>query len=72
MKKIIYGLLSLIVISAIILTVSLDSFGKKYAQEFAQKLLKTPVKISQFNTHILDKSLDGHQIFYSFSPLFFI
>ncbi len=57
MKKIIYGLLGLIIIAVVVVMVSINPLGKKYAQEFATKLLKTPVSISQFDASILDKDL---------------
>lgn len=58
MKKIIYILLALIAIFVIALTLGFDTLGKKYAQQYAQELLKTPVHISQFNSSLFGKSLN--------------
>ncbi len=58
MKKIIYKLLGLVVVLVVAVVFFIDSIGKDYAQDYAQKLLKTPVSISQFDSHILDKSLN--------------
>ncbi len=58
MKKIIYTLVALAIIVVITVTFIFDSVGKKYAQEYATTLLKTPVSISQFSTSFLDKSLN--------------
>lgn len=58
MKKIGYFLIGLIVILALIVTVAFDPMGKKYAQQYAQNLLKIPVTISQFSTSFLDKRLN--------------
>jgi hypothetical protein len=58
MKKIIYILLSLAVVVAVVITFAVDPMGKNYAQNYAQKLLKTPVNISQFEAKLLDKSLN--------------
>jgi lipopolysaccharide export LptBFGC system permease protein LptF len=57
MKKIIYALLSLILIITLFVTFWLDPLGKKYAQEYAQKILKTPVHISQFESSLFNKNL---------------
>lgn len=58
MKKMIYRILGLVVILLFIAAFFIDSIGKDYAQKYAQNLFKTPVKISQFETHFLDKSLN--------------
>lgn len=58
MKKIIYALLGLIIVAVIAITFAFDPIGKKYAQEYAQNLLKTSVSISQFDSSFWDKSLN--------------
>ena len=58
MKKIFYTLLTLLAILALTVTFFANPIGKYYAQSYAQALLKTPVEISQFNIHLLDKSLN--------------
>jgi hypothetical protein len=58
MKKIGYFLVGLIIALALIVTLIFDPMGKKYAQQYAQNLLKTPVTISQFSTSFLDKRLN--------------
>ncbi len=57
MKKVIYILLGLVIVVMIIIA-SFDSLGKKYAQEYARNLLKTPVTISQFDSDFFNKSLN--------------
>lgn len=57
MKKIIYILLTLIVIAVITAMVFINPIAKKQAQAYAQALLKTPVSISQFDASLLDKTL---------------
>jgi len=54
----IYRVLGLVVILLLVATFFIDSIGKDYAQKYVQNLLKAPVKISQFETHFLDKSLN--------------
>lgn len=58
MKKIIYTLLGLIVTVTIVIITLLDPIGKKISQQYATELLKTPVKISQFSSDFLDKSIN--------------
>ncbi|MBW5290500.1 MAG: Phage tape measure [Candidatus Ruthia sp. Asou_11_S2] len=58
MKKIGYFLIGLIIVLALIMTFAFDPMGKKYAQQYAQNLLKTPVTISQFSSSFLDKRLN--------------
>lgn len=58
MKKIGYFLIGLMIALALIVTLIFDSMSKKYAQQYAQNLLKTPVTISQFSTSFLDKRLN--------------
>jgi hypothetical protein len=58
MKKILTILVGLLIIVAIAIVYMFDTLGKQYAQEYAQKLLKTPVVIGQFNSSILDKNLN--------------
>jgi hypothetical protein len=58
MKKILYKILGLLAILALIIAFFIDSIGKYYAQDYAQNLFKTPVEISQLNTHLFDKSLN--------------
>lgn len=58
MKKIFYKLLGLIIVLALVFIIFIDSIGKYYVQKYTQKLLKTPVKISLFSSHIFDKSLN--------------
>lgn len=58
MKKIIYIILTLATALVIAIMLGFDVLGKQIAQKYAQKLLKTPVHISQFNTNFLEKSLN--------------
>ncbi|SHN91066.1 Phage-related tail protein [Bathymodiolus heckerae thiotrophic gill symbiont] len=58
MKKIIYGLLTLVVIIILAITFLFDGIAKNYTQDYAKHLLKTPVKISQLESSFLDKSLN--------------
>lgn len=58
MKKIIYTLLSLIVIVTVAVIILFDSIGKKISQQYATELLKTPVKISQFSSDFSKKSIN--------------
>lgn len=58
MKKILTIIAGLLLIMAIAATYLLDTFGKQYAQGYAQKLLKTPVRIGQINSSFFDKSLN--------------
>ena len=58
MKKIIYTLLGLIVVVTIAIITLFDPIGKKISQQYATELLKTPVKISQFNSDFLAKSIN--------------
>ncbi len=58
MKKIGYFLLGLIIVLILIVMFVFDPMGKKYAQQYAQNLLKTPVTISQFSSSFLDKDLN--------------
>lgn len=58
MKKILIILAGLLIAVAVTTIYMLDTVGKKYAQEYAQNLLKTPVSISQFRSGLLDKSLN--------------
>ena len=58
MKKIGYFLIGLMIALVLIVTLIFDPMGKKYAQQYAQNLLKTPVTISQFSTSFLDKRLN--------------
>ncbi|KAA0443339.1 MAG: hypothetical protein FXV80_04750 [Candidatus Thioglobus sp.] len=58
MKKILAIIAVLLLIMAIAATYLLDTFGKQYAQGYAQKLLKTPVRIGQINSSFFDKSLN--------------
>jgi hypothetical protein len=39
---------------ALVITFFANPIGKYYAQSYAQKLLKTPVEISQLNLRLLD------------------
>lgn len=58
MKKVLTMLLGLLVVAAITTVYMLDTAGKRYAQEYAKNLLKTPVTISQFRSDLFDKSLN--------------
>ncbi|CAC9436720.1 hypothetical protein BSPLISOX_1090 [uncultured Gammaproteobacteria bacterium] len=58
MKKILYIFLTLLAMLALVITFFANPIGKYYAQSYAQKLLKTPVEISQLNLRLLDKSLN--------------
>ncbi len=58
MKKIFYGLFSLVVIMTLAVIFLLDSVAKNYAQNYAQSLFKTPVKISQFESSFVNKKLN--------------
>ncbi len=58
MKKIGYFLIGLMIALVLIVTLIFDPMGKKYAQQYAQNLLKTPVTISQFSASFLDKRLN--------------
>ncbi|SMN14676.1 Phage-related tail protein [uncultured Candidatus Thioglobus sp.] len=57
MKKIIYGLLTLVIIAVFAITFLFDGVAKDYAQDYVKNLLKTPVKISQLESSFLDKTL---------------
>jgi hypothetical protein len=50
--------LTLLAVLTLIVTFFANPIGKYYAQSYAQKLLKTPVEISQLNLRLLDKSLN--------------
>ncbi|BAS67126.1 AsmA family protein [Bathymodiolus septemdierum thioautotrophic gill symbiont] len=58
MKKIAYILFSLVIVVVIAIMLGINPMGKKYAQEYASELLKTPVSISQFDASLLEKSLN--------------
>jgi hypothetical protein len=58
MKKIFYGLFSLFVIITLAVTFLFDGVAKNYAQDYANFLFKTPVKISQFESSFLNKKLN--------------
>ncbi len=58
MKKIGYFLIGLIIVLTLIVILVFDPVGKRYAQQYAQNLLKTPVTISQFSSSFLDKRLN--------------
>ncbi len=55
MKKIIYTLLGLVIIAVVAVVVLLNPIGKSKSEEYATRLLGTPVTISQFDADILDK-----------------
>lgn len=58
MKKIIYALVALVVVIALIVVMLFDSLGKSMSEQYATQLLRTPVKINQFNTDFLNKSIN--------------
>ncbi len=58
MKKIGYFLIGCIIILALVVTFAFDPMGKKYARQYAQNLLKTPVTISQFSSSFLDQRIN--------------
>ncbi len=58
MKKITYKITGSIAILSVYIVVITDLLGEEYAQDYLQKLLKTPVSIGKFDSHIFDKSID--------------
>ncbi len=58
MNKIGYFLIGLIVILVLIMMFVFDPIGKKYVQEYAQNILRTPITISQFSSSFWDKRLN--------------
>ncbi len=58
MKKITYKLSGSLAILGIYIVVIIDLVGEEYARDYFQKLLKTPVSIGQFDSHIFDKRVD--------------
>ncbi len=58
MKKITYKLSGSLAILGIYIVVIIDLLGEEYARDYFQKLLKTPVSIGQFDSHIFDKRID--------------
>lgn len=70
MKKILYKLLGLVLILVLAISFFIDPIGKNYAQEYAQNLLKTPVTISQFDSNLLNSSLNISFIEVQNSPNF--
>jgi hypothetical protein len=58
MKKIFYGLFSLVVIVTLAIIFLFDDVAKNYAQNYTKNLFKTPIKISQFESSFLNKKLN--------------
>lgn len=51
-------MLTLVIVAVLVIIFAFDSFGKNYAQKYAQTLLKTPVTISQFKSDFLERTLN--------------
>jgi hypothetical protein len=53
-NPLLYIFLTLLAMLALVITFFANPIGKYYAQSYAQKLLKTPVEISQLNLNFVN------------------